>query len=183
MAALCFLLLSGCRKTDAQKTPAIPAATEQAKKHGEFRDPDYSGLIEEYRTLLAQNPNNPAAIIALGNAYFDSGNWKKAITMYEHALLIDPRNADVRTDMAAAYRNTGMTDRALSEYRIALKHEPAHLNARYNLGLVFAYDKKDYTAAIRVWEELLRLSPNYPRAEDMKSGIAVFRKALKKGTT
>jgi tetratricopeptide (TPR) repeat protein len=95
--------------------------------------------------------------------------------MYEQALAIDSRNADVRTDMGSAYRNLGMPDRALAEYRLALQQEPAHLNARYNLGIVYANDKKDYAAAIRVWEDILKIAPNYSRADHIRTMIAALK--------
>lgn len=180
-ALLGLLLLSGCKKAEEKGPFPAPAAAEDPKKIDASQTPNYAGLIEEYRTLLVEDPDNLAGIIALGNAYFYSGQWKKSITMYEHALLIDPGNADVRTDMGTAYRNVGMPDRALAEYRIALENEPSHLNARYKMGIIYA-QKKDYRSAIRVWEELLRLSPNYPQADDVRAGIAAFKKERKKGT-
>lgn len=178
-----LLLLSGCRNADEKKAFLAPAAKEDPKALETPQTPNYAGLIEEYRSILAEDPDNLAGIIALGNAYFDSGQWKKAITMYHHALLIDPGNADVRTDMGTAYRNLGMPDRALAEYRAALAHEPSHLNAHYNMGIVYAHNRKDYQAAIRVWEELLQIAPNYPQADAVRSGITAFKKGLaKKGT-
>ena len=177
MVLLCLPLLNGCGKTEEKNPPAEP---KQAKKIEVAQSPNFYGLIEEYRTILAEDPNNLAAIIGLGNAYYDSGQWKKAIMMYEHALLIDPRNADVHTDMGTSYRNLGMPERALAEYRTALRLEPGHLNARYHMGSIYAHEKKDYRAAIRAWEELLKLAPNYPQADDIRSGIAAFTQVLKK---
>ncbi len=180
MSVLCFWLLAGCAKKEERKSPPALPMMEQAVRPEQPQTPDYEGLIEEYRTILAEDPDNLAALIALGNAYYDSGQWQKAIIIYDHALLVDPRNADVRTDMGTAYRNLGMCDRALAEYRLALQHEPAHLNARYNMGIVYAFDKKDFRSAIHVWEEILKIAPNYPHDEYIKSSIAAFRQELKK---
>lgn len=178
-AVLLLALPMGCGKPQDKKPSPAPRTMEEAKKPGEARVPYYFGLIEEYRTILAEDPHNFAALIGSGNAYYDSGEWKKAISMYEQALAIDPRNADVRADMGTAYLNLGMPDRAIAEYRLALQHEPGHLNARYNLGIVYANNKKDYAAAIRVWEEILKISPNYPRADHIRAMI----EALKTGKT
>jgi tetratricopeptide (TPR) repeat protein len=178
MAVLCLPLLFGCSKAEEKKSPPVLAKPGQAAKTEEARAPHYHGLVEEYQAILVQDPRNLAALVALGNAYFDSGEWKKAISTYEQALLIEPRNADVRTDMGTSYRQTGMPDRALAEYRLALQYEPAHLNARYNMGIVLAYDKKNYRAAIRIWEDLLKLAPNFPHADRIRSNIA----SLKQGT-
>jgi cytochrome c-type biogenesis protein CcmH/NrfG len=181
IAALCFLLIPfGCRRTASRKIPAVPASTESPKEHGVLRSPYYAGLIEEYRTVLAKDSNNLAAITALGNAYFATGQWKNAITTYEQALLIDAKNADVRVALGTAYLNIGMTDRALVEYRTALRLDPVHVDALYNTGVIYARNKKDYKEAVRIWEDLLKIAPNYPRAEQVHSMIATIKTSIKK---
>ena len=182
MVVLLLPLLAACQRIDEKKPYAVPAAIDHSKKLDDAQGPDYNGLIEEYRAILSEDPNNFSALVAMGNAYFDSGRWKNAITMYEHALRLDPKNADVRTDMGTAYRSLNMPDRALAEYRIALEHEPAHLNARYNMGIVLAHDKKNYRAAIHIWEELLKLAPNFPYADAIRSSIATLHHGVPKGT-
>ena len=181
-ALACTPLLSGCNDAEQTKGQAASLPRPGELKSDEHQAPYYHGLIEEYKIILAEDPDNLAAIIAIGNAYYDGGQWKKAITYYEQALRSDPRNADVRTDMGTSYRNMGMPDRAMAEYRAALKHEPGHVNARYNVGIVYAYDKKDYLAAIRAWEEVLHISPNHPQSNHMRTCIVSFRKMIKKGS-
>lgn len=175
VAVLLLALPVACGKHEDRKPAPSSRAPQGASKPEDARTPYYPGLIEEYRTVLAEDPDNLVALIGSGNAYYDSGQWKMAIAMYERALAIDPRNADVRTDMGTAYRNLGMIDRALAEYRLALQHEPGHLNARYNMGIVYANDKKDYAAAIQVWEEILKMAPNFPHAAQIRSMIAALK--------
>jgi tetratricopeptide (TPR) repeat protein len=177
-ASVLLVLFTGCRNADVKKPTAVPPAAAHALK-SEALTPYYYGLIEEYRTILAEDPNNLAAITALGNAYFDSGQWHEAVRVYERTLEINPRNADVLTDMGTAYRNMGRPDRARDEFRRALGFEPGHLNARYNLGVVYAYDFKDYERAIYYWEDLLRIAPNHPQADTIRMAITMFRKARK----
>ncbi len=180
VAASVFLaLFTGCRDSDGKKPVVVPTAAAHAPK-SETLTPYYYGLIEEYRTILAEDPNNLAAVMALGNAYFDSGQWHEAVRLYERALALNPRSADVLTDMGTAYRNMGRPDRALVEYRRALALDPGHVEARYNLGVVYAYDVKDYTRAINVWEQLLRLAPNHPRADMIRMAIAALKKKARK---
>ncbi len=177
---LCFSLLAGCTKTQEKKYHSTLPRSQQAGDTEQAKIPNYAGLIDEYRTILAEDPDNLATLIALGNAYYDSGDWRNAITSYERALQIDPRNADVRTDMGTSYRNLGYYDRALFEYRVVLEYDPSHLYARFNMGVVYANDKKNYQAAIHEWEEILKLSPNYPQAELLRSNIAELKKISKK---
>jgi tetratricopeptide (TPR) repeat protein len=180
VAVCCAAILFGCSRAEEKKAPSAHHRTEQANKPNDGQTPYYQGLIEEFRTVLAADPNNLATLIALGNAYFDSGQWKNAVTMYEHALLLDQRNADVRSDLGTAYRHLGMSERALAEYHLALEHEPGHLNARYNTGIVYAYDKKDPRAAIRIWEELLKMAPNFAQADLIRSNMTTLKQGIGK---
>ncbi len=178
-AVLCFFLLSGCTKSRENKIgSALPPIQSPYAEQAEI--PDYAGLIAEYQSMLGEDPENIAVLVALGNAYYDSGAWQNAIIAYERALQIEPRNADIRTDMGTSYRNLGQYDRALIEYRLALQYDPSHLNARYNMGIVYANDKKDAGAAVHLWQEILKLAPNYPQAEFLRSNIAKLKKGAKK---
>jgi cytochrome c-type biogenesis protein CcmH/NrfG len=177
LAAL-IVLHAGCGRKEGKTATDRPGGGPAA----EASTPYYAGLIEEYQRLLAEDPHNLAGNIALGNAYFDSGQWREAITAYQRALRMDPRNPDVRTDLGTAYRNAGMPERALAEYRAVLAFTPGHANAQYNVGVVYAYDKKDYASAVRVWEELLRTMPAHPQSQSMKSCIIKFKQVLKKGS-
>jgi tetratricopeptide (TPR) repeat protein len=174
------LIVMGCRNSREKKMAKIPPAVEHSAKDNAVQKPYFYGLIEEYRGVLAEDPNNLAAIVGLGNAYSESGAYREAIEQYQQALKIDPQNADVHTDMGNAFRNLGMIDRALTEYRNALAHEPGHLNARYNMGIVYAYDLHDYNVAVHIWEELLRIAPNHPQADYMRNCIVTFKKAVGK---
>ncbi len=174
-AAVLLALLFGCGKTEETRRPPAKAKNANATAS---QQPYYYGLIEEYRTILAEDPRNRAATIALGNAYYDSGLWKEAITYYERALQLDPRDPDILTDLGTCYRNTGKSDRAIELYKKALQDNPGHLNAMYNLGIVYAYDKKEYLNAIREWEELLRIAPGFHHAAAMRDAIKSFKKKM-----
>jgi len=170
------VLGAGCRKAEDRGTGG---AAQEGPAAQSSQTPYYPGIIDEYRTILAEDPHNMAAIIALGNAYFDSGQWREAIGAYEQALRLDPHNADVMTDLGTCYRSLGDFDRAIREYERALRIEPVHLNAMFNLGVVYGHDKKDYARAIAYWEQLLHAAPKHPRAEQLQASIAQYRQALK----
>jgi len=172
---LLFLLAAGgCRKNEQKASiPGDGAAAEKTQT------PYYCGLIEEYRNVLAGDPHNMAALIALGNAYYDAGQWKPAIQYYEQALQIDPHMADVITDMGTCYRNVGMSDRAITLYVKALAIEPTHQNALFNLGVVYGFDRQDYAKAINCWERLLHVAPKHPKADYVQATMTQFKKTMK----
>lgn len=178
---LALTIISGCR--DQGKAAAVPGRhADDTSASEKSKTPYYYGLIEEYKGILAGDPHNLAAIIALGNAYFDAGLWKQALRHYEQALQLDPANVDVITDAGTCYRNLGMPDRAIEEYERALKREPTHQNALFNLGVVYGYDRKDYATAIRYWEQLLHVSPKHPRSDYLQATMAQFKKAMRQKT-
>src|SRR5512137_1753614 len=173
---LCVLAAGGCKK-DEQKGSGPTEHSTAAKG----QKPYYYGLIEEYQNVLAGDPHNLAALIALGNAYFDAAQWKLAVQYYEQALRLNPHLADVVTDMGICFRNLGMPDRAITQYEKALTMEPAHQNALFNLGIVYGFDRKDYARAIAYWEQLLHVAPKHSQAEYLQATMAQFKKAMRQG--
>ena len=174
---LLLALGMGCDRPRERVRPTVVPAHQAT---AEQQLPYYYGLIEEYKTILAEDPNNLAALIGLAHAYAGSNQWNKAITLYEHALRVDPHNADLHADLGIAFRSAGQVDRALGEFRKAMDSDPMHQNARFQMGIVYAYDKKNYPAAIRVWQELLHISPHHVEAEYMKHCIVKFGELAKK---
>ncbi len=174
-------LLGGCKGGDAPRTTAAARQQPDAAAPGRGNTPFYEGLIQEYGSVLAGDPENLAANIAMANALYDAGRWKEAITYYDHALRLNPHNADVVTDLGTCYRNLGMADDAVREYTRALRIDPAHQSALYNLGVVYARDKKDPARAIRYWERLLKIAPKHPQAPALRSSIADLRRTMRSG--
>lgn len=181
-AGLLLALVAGgaCKRQDPQvKDDGRPRAGSPSP---ETDTPYYQGLIDEYQTILAEDPHNLAAVIAIGNAHYDAHQWKGAINYYERALKIDPHSADVMTDMGTSYRNLGNTDKAIETYEQALSIEPGHQNALFNLGIVYSQDKKDFRKAIAAWDQLLHIAPKHPQAETIKRSLHMFRQTLRKQT-
>ncbi|HEU5453051.1 MAG TPA: tetratricopeptide repeat protein [Terriglobales bacterium] len=120
---------------------------------------------------LKQNPNDVATLAKLGNLYYDSQLYQKAIEYYGHILKIQPENVDVRTDMGTAMFYLGDTDGALKEFDRSLSYNPAHPGTLFNMGVVKWQGKKDPAGAIKAWETLLSKNPNYPEKDKVQQLI------------
>lgn len=177
-ATAALIAAGGCMREAGTENPSGSQSEAIASK--ESTTPYYRGLIEEYQSLLAEDPNNLAAIIALGNALYDAGKWKGAIQYYERALQIDPHSTDVMTDMGTCYRNMGMPDKAIEIYKRAVSIEPSHQNALYNLGIVYGQDKKDYRKAIQYLDQLLHVAPKHPQADNIKAALHAYKQGHRK---
>ena len=135
--------------------------------------------ISRWEEVVHREPKNLAALVSLGNLYFDSHQPNKAIAAYERALAIDPRNADVRTDLGIMYRETKDYDRAVREFREAARIDKSHKNSRFNLALVLQEDKKDIQGAISAWRDYLRVDPTGERSAMAKAQLEELQGLVK----
>ncbi len=131
--------------------------------------------IAALQDILKKDPKNVKALVELGNIYFDSNQADKAIENYSRALELEPRNPDVRTDMGIMYRRKGQFDKAVTEFKKAAEADPKHVNSRYNLGVVLLHDKGDLKGAVKAWEDYLKVDPDSPRAQNIRTQLEKMR--------
>lgn len=166
---LVFLSLSiavtGCKKKEA--------GPEYQGTEGAVNNIQDAGHMEaQYKEVIARDPKNYDALVALGNLYFDTGQPHKSIDMYNKALVLNPNDVNVRTDMGIMYREVGDPDKAIEEFRKSATINPKHEMSLYNIGVTLYHDKKDYAGAADVWEKLLEINPNYPNAAGLRQIIS-----------
>ena len=135
-------------KVPASKTPARPDVSTEIAVN-----------ILRLEKITSQNPDDESAWVELGNLYFDSSNYQKAIEAYNKSLALNPNNANVITDLGIMYRRSGQPDEAVKTFDKAIKVDPKHETARFNKGIVLMHDLKDIEGAIKAWEELIALNP------------------------
>lgn len=133
------------------------------------KDPEQLRALEGLKSRVQDHPDDAEAWIQLGNMYFDSGENPKAIFAYEKALAIKPEDPDVLTDLGIVYRREGQPQKAIKLFQEAQRSDPQHMNSLYNLGVVLVHDLNDIPGAVRAWEAYLRLRPNGPNADRVRS--------------
>jgi tetratricopeptide (TPR) repeat protein len=128
--------------------------------------------LQAYRDILARDPKNAKAAIDLANKLYDSGRYAEAIPYYERAHELDPKDANVSTDLGTALYYAGRPDEALVQLEQSLKADPTHAQTLFNIGIIKRDGKKDGAGAIKAWQRLLEISPNYPEAARVRALIA-----------
>lgn len=119
-------------------------------------------LAEQIAALeleIAAKPGNAGAWTQLGNAYFDTDQYQKAINAYTRSLELVPGNPNVLTDLGIMYRSIGQPDKAVDVFRQAAAIDPGHEQSRFNTGIVQLYDLNNQAEAIAAWQDLLRINP------------------------
>jgi cytochrome c-type biogenesis protein CcmH/NrfG len=133
---------------------------------------------------LKSDPNNAELLANIGNVYYDTQQYPKAIEYYGRSLKVQPSNSSVRTDLATAYWYVGNPDTAIAEFQKSLTYEPTKANTLFNLGLVEWQGKMDIKAAVATWQKLLDTNPNYEGKEKVLELMAQAKQhtSVKPGT-
>lgn len=149
------------------------------------------GLLNDSVRILERSRNADAkdfdVLVALGNAHFDIGFFKKdaaafqtARDVYAKALEIKPNDPDVMTDMGLTYflQEPPALDKAAADLQKVSVANPKH--ERSLQFLVQTYVKQNKLAeAEKAFEKLKSLNPNNPAIREITPMIA----AAKSGET
>lgn len=132
--------------------------------------PSQSGIeaITRLESLLNGDPSNIELLQELGNAYFDNGQFDRAKVEYEKVVEKNPNDPNVITDLGICWRNLGNPEQAVKKFEEASRIAPSHINSRYNAGVVYYYDLKDYVKAKEAWQAYVAIAQNDPRTEEIK---------------
>jgi Flp pilus assembly protein TadD/mono/diheme cytochrome c family protein len=130
----------------------------------EQHDPARAATL--YRQLLAQTPNDPRALTALGSALELAEDASGAETQFRAALAADPTYADAAFDLAQLDLKREQFDEAqrlLTQLTQAHSDDPA---AQHSLALAFAGQGKldQALAPLHTWQRLAPTDPEPHRA-------------------
>jgi cytochrome c-type biogenesis protein CcmH/NrfG len=173
-------IVFGVYKSESLK-PFQNAMFSQSVEKGPGESAEKAAQIFEFEKETRENPSDVAAWTNLGNLYFDTGKYKKAIRAYTQSLSLNPNNADVTTDLGIMFRRTGNPRKAIELFDKAAQIDPRQETALYDKGIVLMHDLNDVPGAIKAWEELLKRNPaaTSPTGQPIKNLIDTLRKSAK----
>lgn len=133
--------------------------------------------IQALETSLRSSPGDIGTLTQLGNEYFDTGQYGKAIDTYTQVLDKTPDNTNVRTDLGISYFYLGMTNQAIQQYKKALEVEPNKPQTLYNLGIAYVdLSPPDTEGAIAAWQKVIQTNPGTPDATKAQEMIDKYGK-------
>lgn len=171
--------LAACKRDEAPPPPPVsgpvpqlpalpPPGAPPAMGGGGGGDPARIAALEQ---VVAKEPNNRQAWVQLGNDYFDTKQYQKAIASYGRALEIKGDDPDVLTDQGVMFRDIGQYDKALANFQKANQIDPNHLQSLFNAGVVYAHDLKLPQKAAEAWNEVIRRNPQSPQAAQARQAL------------
>ncbi len=92
---------------------------------------------ESLRVVLRRDTTAVAPNVALGNLFYDTGNFGQAIPYYKRALRRDATLTDVRVDLGVSYHNAGQPDSAIQTLERVIAEHPDHAIAHFDLAVLY----------------------------------------------
>jgi Flp pilus assembly protein TadD len=157
---------------------AEPAATTSAT------DPSAPQVDETQVAQLMQkisaNPNDLAALTALGDLYFQAGDYNTAGGWMAKVVAIKPKDVKARLALGAAQFNLGNVAAAEKEWKQVVALDPKNVEAYYDLGFLYLSKKPaDNAKAKAAWAKVVAIAPN----SEVAKTIATHLKTLDGSST
>jgi tetratricopeptide (TPR) repeat protein len=166
------------RNAPAVRDASAPAASgaQLPENHPPI---DGANKVLALEQLSRESPDSADYRTQLGNAYYDIGQYEKAIAAYSESLRLRPNDPAVETDLATSYHYLGNHDKALELLDRVLAEHPAFTQALFNKGVILQAGKKDFRGAVGAWESLLRAQPNFPQRAELERKIAELKSGMR----
>ena len=113
-----------------------------------------------YEEILLGDVNNVSALHLSGILAGQEGDYARAQTYIERALILEPNVPSFHNNLANALKHQGRVGDAIFHYKKALELEPGNAPANNNLGILH-YQNQQYPEAISSYEAALRIKPDY----------------------
>ncbi|KAL5106587.1 Protein O-mannosyl-transferase TMTC3 [Taenia crassiceps] len=133
-----------------------------ASSYSETTDPELHKKAMAFFEDLAERSYEPIRVnFALAILYTDAGQFAKAARHYRAVLEVDPTHRSSLFNLALMYHNE-LNDSiaALPLLHRSIEHHPNHFKSYMLLGDIELSVLKNATAAIKVFEKAVTLSPN-----------------------
>ena len=111
--------------------------------------------VEEFPTF--------ESLVQKGDEAYKKQRYDEALDLYTKAVVFNPADKIVMLKIANIYKLKGNNAKAISFYDKIISIDNESIDAYFNKGLVFANQKK-YDDAIKCFEKVTELSPDYPYA-------------------
>jgi len=111
-------------------------------------------------TKISANPKDAAALTALGDIYFQAGDYNTAGGWMAKAVALQPKDVKARLALGAAQFNLGNAAAAEKEWKQVVVLAPRNVEAYYDLGFLYLSKKPSDTARAKAaWSKVIEIAP------------------------
>ncbi len=116
---------------------------------------DPAKSLDEYTALLPHDWRRDEIRTGRGLAYYDLGNWQKAVEEFDVALEVNPDHSTALEFRASALFMTGRLEEAIEDANEMIQREPENHQGYYTLGLALYQQSRALPPAVAERRALL----------------------------
>jgi cytochrome c-type biogenesis protein CcmH/NrfG len=155
-----------------------PASQAAGASEQQGLSPGDEARVARLTSKLDANPKDAATLVALGNVYFNGGDYDSAGGWMEKAIAVEPRNVKARLALGASQFNLGDVAEARGQWQRVVALDPKNVEAYYDLGFLYlSKNPPEMARAKRMWRRVIELAP--PGSSVAKT-VATHLKGLEK---
>ncbi len=130
----------------------------------------FEAALAQAQSLYERDPENPVFLSHLAIELMQTGDYDRALELFDRVLAILPDDPLVLTSRGHALKTMGRQDEAVASYRAALDRKPDHGDAWYALANLKTYR---FSAEDRSAMEALQQAPGLPHQDQIHIGFAL----------
>jgi len=154
------------KKATARPHRSGPSIEQALKLH---RAGELAAAENMYRTILAADPRNSAALHLSGLIKYQQGHFGDALRLVAAALKAKPGSADALIDHGVILSALGRHEEALGSYDQALAIAPSDARLHYNRGNACKHLRR-YAEALASYDRALQIAPTLHAAHHNRAG-------------
>lgn len=141
---------------DPRAQRSAPQAEESAPPAGMgfAISPEATDELGKLMTNLQRNPNDPAVLLQIADIFMSAGEWARAESFLQRAVLSAPGNTDARIMLAISRFQQGNFQNAAQtlEELLDIKKDPI---AMFNLGIIYKHNLAEPAKAEKLFRDII----------------------------
>lgn len=157
VAAVVGIVVYQSGKPSTASAEPAPATTTTADTAASQLD---TAKVAQLMQRISANPNDVTSLTALGDLYFQAGDYNTAGGWMAKAVAISPKDVKARLALGAAQFNLGNTTAAEKQWKRVVALDPKNVEAYYDLGFLYLSEKPVDTARAKAaWAKVVAIAP------------------------
>ena len=172
-------LMSLCIKTDLIEILVFVLVIFFLSAGSYWRNQLWSDEINLWTDCVKKSPNKARPFVNLGLAYFESGQYDKAIDLTQKAIQIDPKSAHAYHTLSLTLQKVGDLNKAIEMGKKALEIDPTFNMAHYSLGAIY-FENGQYEESAVAYRRFIKVFPYFPEVHHLLAIVYAAQKQFDK---
>jgi tetratricopeptide (TPR) repeat protein len=124
--------------------------------------------LESFNKIISLSPEFTEAYFERGQILSEVGQNTEAMASLEKAITLNPKMVSARFKLALMLQQSKRMDEAIQQYQAIIQANPALPQPYYNLGAIYADEKKDIAQAAVYFQKFLEFTKDGTKAEQVQ---------------